>query len=258
MRDMPNWSAQAPYGVRFDWGPAGAKAVTPDCDCLVVIDVLSFTTAVSVAVEAGSRVFPYPSHGGNAAAFAEQQRAVLAVSRSAVTAETPWSLSPAALHRAPFTPRLVLPSPNGSAIAATTQGSPVIAVCLRNATASARWLIQQGLGTPAHPIAIIAAGEQWPDGSLRPALEDLLGAAAIINALENAGADSLSPEAQAAGDLRSSRVSLIENSVSGRELRSSGYVQDIAIAAQRDSSDIVPVLSDGAFRGDDPRWDRPL
>ena len=29
-------------------------------------------------------------------------------------AAAPWSLSPAGLRRAPFTPRLVLPSPNGS------------------------------------------------------------------------------------------------------------------------------------------------
>lgn len=262
MRGLPSWSTQAPYGVRFDWGPTGAKALAPDCACLVVIDVLSFTTTVSIAVEAGTRVFPYRSRDATAADFAGRRQASLAVSRSAVTAESPWSLSPAALRRAPFTPRLVLPSPNGSTIAAAARGLPVIAACLRNATTSAQWLVQHGFGTPARPIAVIAAGERWPDGSLRPALEDLIGAAAIITALENAGADSLSSEAQSARPrLQGPLASLIEDSASGRELRDSGYGEDVAIAAQHDSSNLVPVLSDGAFTavrrgstqsGDDP------
>lgn len=253
MRDLPSWSTQAPYGVRFDWGPTGAKALAPDCACLVVIDVLSFTTAVSVAVEAGTRVFPYPSRDATAADFAGRQQASLAVSRSAVTAESPWSLSPAALRRARFTPRLVLPSPNGSTIAAAAQGLPVVAACLRNATASAHWAIHQGFGTPARPIALIAAGERWPDGSLRPALEDLLGTAAIITALENAGVDSLSPEARSARPrIQGPLASLIEDSASGRELRDGGYAEDVAIAAQHDTSDVVPVVSDGAFSPSTP------
>ena len=39
--------------VRFDWGPNGAQALVADArpgDVAVVVDVLSFTTAVSVAI----------------------------------------------------------------------------------------------------------------------------------------------------------------------------------------------------------------
>ncbi|MEV0095209.1 hypothetical protein [Streptomyces sp. NPDC050738] len=89
---------------------------------------------------------------------------------------SPWSLSPAALRRAPFVPRLVLPSPNGSAIAAAAGESAVLAGSLRNASAVGRWLADRGYGTLDRPVAVIASGERWPDGSLRPALEDLLGA----------------------------------------------------------------------------------
>lgn len=93
---------------------------------------------------------------------------MLAVDRRATSTAAPGSLSPAALRRAPFTPRLVLPSPNGSAIAAAAHQSLVVAGCLRNATATARWLAERGLGNTDRPVTVIAAGERWPDGSLRP------------------------------------------------------------------------------------------
>src|SRR5690348_12506546 len=115
---MSTWFVQHPYGVRFTWGPTGARELAPEAACLVVVDVLSFTTSVTVAVEAGTRVFPYPWRDGTAAAFARGKDAELAVGRRAATAQAPWSLSPAALRRAPHTPRIVLPSPNGSAISA--------------------------------------------------------------------------------------------------------------------------------------------
>jgi hypothetical protein len=55
---MSDWFAQASYGVRFDWGPAGAEHLAPASAGLVIVDVLSFSTAVTVAVEAGIRVLP--------------------------------------------------------------------------------------------------------------------------------------------------------------------------------------------------------
>ncbi len=242
-----DWARQADFGVRFEWGPTGAATLAPNSACLVIVDVLSFTTSVTVAVQAGTRVFPYAWRDGTAAEFAARHDAVLAVGRRSATTSSPWSLSPAALRAAPSTARLVLPSPNGSAIAAASQGVPVIAGSLRNATTVAQWLSKRGWGTVERPISVIAAGERWPDGSLRPALEDLLGAGAIIAAIRGR---SLSPEARAACACYAATedvAALVAACASGVELISGGFAQDVAIAAEIDVCDAVPVLAEGAF-----------
>ncbi len=95
------------------------------------------------------------------------------------------ALARRAEQRAAWSADLVLPSPNGSAIsaAASATGLPVVAACLRNARAVGRWLRRQGYGTVDAPIGVIASGERWPDGSLRPSVEDQLGAASVLDAL---------------------------------------------------------------------------
>lgn len=247
---MSDWFLQGQYGVRFEWGPVGARHLASDTGCLVVVDVLSFTTSVTVAVEAGTQVFPCAWRDETAAAFARDKGAELAVGRRAVTPASPWSLSPAALRRAPFTPRLVLPSPNGSAISAAAAGSTVVAGCLRNAAAVARLLARQGHGTAERPLVVIAAGERWPDGSLRPALEDLLGAGAVIDALAARGGGPLSPEAAAARacfDRTSDVAAAVTSCASGLELARSGFADDVAVATELDACAVVPVLTGGAF-----------
>lgn len=247
---MSGWFLQQGYGVRFEWGPTGAERLAPDVACLVVVDVLSFTTSVSVAVEAGTRVFPYRWRDETALGFARDKDAELAVGRRAMTPQTPWSLSPAALREAPFTPRLVLPSPNGSAISAAAGDSTVVAGCLRNATAVGRWLAGQGYGTEQRPVGVIASGERWPDGSLRPALEDLLGAGSVIAALHECGAGPLSQEAAVArGSFGGGpkAADAVAGCSSGLELVQGGFADDVAIAVDVDSSAVVPVLKDGAF-----------
>jgi 2-phosphosulfolactate phosphatase len=262
------YAVRGPYDVRFEWGAAGAAALAPSSSCLVVVDVLSFSTSVTVAVEAGTRVYPCAWRDETAAAFARERQAELAVGRRAASGDRPWSLSPAALRRAPFTPRLVLPSPNGSAICASAAAgggeAMVIAGCLRNAAAVGRFLHQRGRprerGLPGESgaprplsVAVIAAGERWPDGSLRPALEDLLGAGAVIAALVAGGVGVLSPEAEAARACFAGTADIaaaVGGCVSGRELADSGFGEDVAIAVEAGSCPLVPVLADGAFTAD--------
>lgn len=251
---MGDLFGQADFGVRLDWGPIGARAAGAEVS--VIVDVLSFSTSVTVAVGRGMRVFPYRWKDARAERFAAEHDAVLAVGRlestraSAVTAP---SLSPAGLLTCAAVPRLVLPSPNGSTIAATLRGggSTVAIGCLRNARATASWLAS--MLDDGRSVAVIAAGERWShDDSLRPALEDHLGAGAILAGLAELGHEArMSPEARTAAELfeagRNRLHERVHACVSGRELRSRGYGSDVDVAAELNVCALVPVLNDGAF-----------
>ena len=117
--------------VALEWGPIGAKVLAETSDVIVVVDVLSFSTALTVAVEQGAKVWPHTG-GESAGQLARDIGAVLAGNRSSHEGLT---LSPASLSDLPADTRLVLPSPNGSSIAfaAVNGARPVVAGCLRNA-----------------------------------------------------------------------------------------------------------------------------
>ncbi len=227
--------------VRFEWGPTGAAAIA--APVTVVVDVLSFTTTLTVAVERGMTVYPFRWRDERAAAYAEERAAVLAQGRSL---REGVSLSPASVRAAEGVERLVLPSPNGSSIAfgLAETGATVVGASLRNASAVARWLAKQD-----GPVAVVAAGERWPDDTLRPAVEDLWGAGAVIAGLVELGATGLSPEARVAEQAyRAAR--LPEDLVacaSGQELVGIGFAADVEVAAELDATDVVPVLVGDAF-----------
>lgn len=235
---------QSAYRVRMDWGPTGAAAIAEGADVAVVVDVLSFTTTLSVAVERGMRVYPFRWRDERAEAYAEERGAALARGRSQ---RDGVSLSPLSVRSATGVERLVLPSPNGSTIALelATRGVRVVGASLRNATAVARWL------PDAACVAIVAAGERWPDGSLRPAVEDLWGAGAVASALVDGGASDLSPEArlaeQAFRAVQPRLADELRECASGRELAGIGFEDDVAVAAELDACDAVPLLEDEAF-----------
>src|SRR5258705_13601037 len=108
---MANPHAQIGFGVRFDWGPAGAALVGQGAAIVAVVDVLSFPTTLTVAVDQGIDVLPYRYRDASAAAYARRHGAVLAVGRSQATAPGQVSLSPGSIRRATGITRVVLPSP---------------------------------------------------------------------------------------------------------------------------------------------------
>jgi 2-phosphosulfolactate phosphatase len=247
--------AQRDATVRMDWGLAGAEAVAADAAIAVVVDVLSFTTTLTVAVDAGAEVYPFRWKEAAAREFAREHDAVLAVgrfeARDAGPSERAVTLSPASIQAAKGLNRIVLPSPNGSALAHALAGggATVIGAALRNRLAVARWiadLIAAGTPPATPAIAVLAAGEHWPDGSLRPAVEDLWGAGAIIAALSELGIGDQSPEAWTAEaafrGVEESLAAELADCASGQELAMAGFADDVAIAAQLDSSNSVPVL----------------
>jgi 2-phosphosulfolactate phosphatase len=220
-------------------------------DVAVVVDVLSFTPPLSVAVDRGIAVYPFPWASEEAPAYADARDAVLALGRRAGLEHDAVSLSPMSFAEVSGIQRVVLPSPNGSSIshALLSSGATVVAGSLRNATAVAGWLAPR-LAEGA-TLAVVPAGERWPDGTLRPAAEDLWGAGAILHALGQRGTTGLSPEARLAAAAYAEVAPRIARELracaSGVELIERGFGSDVEIAAETDVSPVVPVLTDGAF-----------
>jgi len=249
--------AQLDHRVRLEWGPVGAAETGPDSTYAVVVDVLSFTTTLSVAMDLGAEVLPYRWRDDGAAELARARGATLAVGRleaAADLASDAVSLSPATLRESSGVERLVLPSPNGSAIsfALASGGAQVVGACLRNRSAVAAWLATRLLADPDATVVVVAAGERWAaDDSLRPALEDLLGAGAVVSALGAARVAGWSPEASAAAytfeAFRGSLSEALRSCSSGQELIGRGFGSDVDIAAELDSSPHVPLLHGDAF-----------
>ena len=215
---------QRRYQVRHDWGVAGLRRLA-SADVVVIVDVLRFSTTVTDAL-AARQVAPGP------AASARSQGVPLDASAHAV-------------------------SLNGAAVAEAAQGSDatVLLGCLRNASAVAGAVLDiQHRRAERTSIAVIAAGElagRTPGAPLRFAVEDQLGAGAVIDALGALGIDHTSPEAAAACEafrgLRGAVRHLLTASASGQELLNRGARVEVLNAAAVDAASVVPVLRDGSF-----------
>jgi 2-phosphosulfolactate phosphatase len=233
---------QQEFQISCEWGLHGIRQLAPHCDALVIVDVLSFCTSVDIAVGRGAWVYPYRFRDESAVAFARGRQALLAGSRRGEPDS--YTLSPSSLLGIPTGTRLVLPSLNGASLSMETNGVTTFAGCLRNARAVAQALQERG-----RRIGVIPAGERWPDGSLRPAIEDLLGAGAIIHSL----AGARSPEAAAAEAcflrFREELAACLFRCGSGKELVERGFSMDVELAAELDTSSQAPVLLNGAYCG---------
>jgi len=230
---------QSHFEIRCEWGQRGVAALAGNSDVVIIVDVFSFSTAVDVAVTRGATIFPYRWKDESALDYAKSLGADLVdVTRT----QERWSLSPASLTSVPSGARLVLPSANGATLSLSTGAVPTLTGCLRNAKAVAE--SAQLLG---NRIAVIPAGERWPDGSLRPAVEDWVAAGAIISHLKG----SRSPEAASAtaafSDSHSSLPESLRQCSSGRELVERRFDSDISYAADLDISSTAPILHDGGY-----------
>lgn len=205
---------QSRYQVRFEWGVAGLDRLAP-ADVVVVVDVLRFSSSAVSRIDAGEEV-PL-----DAAAHAV-------------------SLNGAAVARA----------------AAAGDPAPLVLLgSLRNAAAVAgAALAEQHRRSGRTSIAVIAAGElasREPGAPVRFAVEDLLGAGAVVDALSALGVDHTSPEAAAAYEafrgLRTAARHLLTASGSGQELIERGLRDEVLAAAEVDASASVPALRSGVF-----------
>lgn len=226
--------------VFCQWGLNGLRTIARG-KIVVIVDVLSFSTATTVAVASGATIFPCEWNDERASALAKAQQAELASKRG----QGRYTLAPASLRAIPRGLRLVLPSPNGSTLADAAQhfgADAVVIGCFRNASAVARWVSER-----QRDVAVIAAGERSSDGTIRFAVEDWLGAGAIISRLKG----ELSADAQVAADaferLHDDIRTILANCATGRELIAAGYADDIDIAAEVDADSVVPLLTGNAI-----------
>ncbi|WP_421735061.1 2-phosphosulfolactate phosphatase [Cellulomonas sp.] len=244
---MTSFARQAGFRVAFAWGPDEAAVVIgPEPTLAVVVDVLSFSTTVTVAAESGVTV--YPTARRDAEAFAASVGATLAPVR---TLDAP-SLSVASMRGA-VSGRIVVASPNGAttSLRLAGHGTRVVVGCLRNASAVGRVASSFLAGRDDSRVVVVACGERWPDGGLRPGVEDLWGAGAILRAVDSG---DLSPEAGTARTaVPAGAISAaLLDCASGRELVGAGFATDVRIAAEVDACALAPELVDGAFVASPP------
>ena len=230
---------QAEFDLRCEWGVKGVSLLAPISDAVVIVDVMSFSTAVTVATARGATVFPYRWRDESQVEYAKSVDAILAGPRG----KGHYSLSPLSLMALRDGSRIVLPSPNGATLSLASGDRPTFAGCLRNAEAVARAARACG-----PRISVVACGERWKvDDTLRPAYEDLLGAGAVLSYLPG----KRSPEAEAAVSVfESARFDLLtplKNCSSGKQLIENGYEADVVSVSELNCDPVAPVLRNGAF-----------
>ncbi|MCT9094336.1 2-phosphosulfolactate phosphatase [Streptomyces sp. ASQP_92] len=238
--------------VHLEWGVTGARLAAGRGDAVAVVDVLSFSTTMSIACARDFSCLVYSGleiadMGGPEVAGARLGARPLSKKRG--TDPGGVSLSPASILRAEPGQRVLFTSLNGAAVVAAASAAPALVVAgPRNASAAARvlaGLLDEGR---ARRITVVASGEQWSSVSpgssgLRPGVEDWLGAGLICRELGALGL-LLSTEARIAAAAWTSPDDL-RDCVSARELMAAGFTEDVNLALTVDADATVPVREPG-------------
>jgi 2-phosphosulfolactate phosphatase len=244
------------HDVHVEWGVTGSVLAAARGDLVVVVDVLSFSTTVTIATARGFTCFVYSAQeidgmGGIAAVADRLNARPMSKRRKAAPGEI--SLSPASVAAAPANQRLIVTSLNGAAVAAAAAAAPAVAVAsLRNGTAAAEAIRTALVDGTAKRATVIACGEQWSSVTgqatgLRPGLEDWLGAGFVCRTLAGMGL-TLSAEAAVAAAAWTGSESL-RHCVSGRELAAAGFADDLELALDLDADSVVPLRVESAEGG---------
>lgn len=192
----------------------------------------------------------YPASLGEEKELARLYDAVIALHSTDANAVGGFSLSPSSFDHAESGFRVVISSANGAACARLASRVPLLlAAGLVNAAAVARVVNES---VRRSPVTILACGERWngpsEEGDLRFALEDYLGAGAVLSRVEA----RMSPEAEvcrAAFEASRNKIrGLLWECASGRELREKGLSDDVDRCSALDVIGTAPVLHDGCFR----------
>lgn len=237
------WSSQGKFEIRLEWGLSAVENLGSEVDCAIIVDVMSFSTCVSLAIDKGASIYPYPWKDASAIEYGKALGASTANIDRRFSGEG-YSLSPTSIKNISKGVKLVLPSPNGSAVSfkASDAGITVFSGCFRNMTATA------DACRAFKRILLIPCGERWADGSLRPSIEDYVAAGGIIAALSR---ESCSPEAQAAVAVwrhyHAHNLLLLRDCSSGVELIQRGFDEDVELCLEIDRSTQACCLRNNAY-----------
>src|SRR6185295_16412121 len=69
---------QSGYALRCEWGAHGVAQLSPVSDVLIIVDVLSFSTAVDIALANGAIIFPYGNRDHRIEEYARARSAQVA------------------------------------------------------------------------------------------------------------------------------------------------------------------------------------
>ncbi len=224
-------------------------------DILIVVDVLSFTSSVSTAIAHGGQIIPCLDTE-SFLALAHQQDAIPAISRHKAVENGGFSLSPVSYIGMKPGTRVAVTSLNGATCSALAERLPLVfAASLLNASAVAQ-CVSSLLADTEYNVTVLACGERLvePDGDseLRFAIEDYLGAGAVLSGILNTiRKEQASPEAKVCADtfgaVQSDIAQILWECESGQELRARGFDEDIRHVSQLDLYSAVPVLREGIF-----------
>lgn len=242
---------QSSYRCNTEWGKRGAREAADRGDIVIIVDVLSFSSTVISALENGALIYPYPPHL-NGKEYANKIGAQYILGRAeAAKLELP-TLSPVSFNRSHSNHKYVLSSLNGAFCTWIASRVPILLIgSLLNANAVAIAANQFSASLKAN-VSVIPCGEVWGDveefeDALRPAIEDYLGAGAILTHLQG----SKSPDAEVCiGAFQHAKTNLdhlIMECASGMELRERGFAEDVKHCSQLNIYQTVPILKEQHF-----------
>jgi 2-phosphosulfolactate phosphatase len=238
---------QIEYRCRFDWGVEGAISAAERGDIVVIVDTLSFSTAVVTAVNNYGIIYPAVDQD-DLLEISGRIDAVKAVPRNDVPSEGRFSLSPETYFDLEADTSIILASPNGASCCRAAKAAPNVFVASLINAKTAGNTIEKIMDLTGRDVTLIACGErlklELENPGIRFAIEDLLAVGAILSYIRK----DKSPEAQvceaAFGAVENYIDEMIWDSISGRELRSHGFGHDVTYSARVNIIDTVAVLND--------------
>lgn len=162
------------------------------------------------------------------------------------------TLSPVSFKQEHYNKKYVLSSLNGAFCTWIASKVPALLIgSLLNASSVSSVANKLRLQSKAN-ITVVPCGEQWNsvrehENSLRPSIEDYLGAGAVLSYLEG----EKSPEAEvcigAFQNAKEKITELIWECGSGRELRQKGFEEDVSHCSRLNIYETVPILNNDHF-----------